>query len=117
MQNTACQWKGAVGSVCLRVAMFDGDANTRRVSAPCDCEETAITSLSHTLSEVIRPDFNDFMICGAALHILDRTRFLMASQHASPRVQDVFTTNIFGGADGDEGLALLSLRLIRLAVH
>ncbi|KAH9062284.1 OPT oligopeptide transporter protein-domain-containing protein [Lactarius vividus] len=34
--------------------------------------------------------------------------FCLASQHASPRVQDVFT-NIFGGAGGNEGLGLLSL--------
>ena len=34
--------------------------------------------------------------------------FCLASQHGSPRVQDVFT-NIFGGADGNEGLGLFSL--------
>ncbi|KAA1466657.1 OPT superfamily oligopeptide transporter [Dentipellis sp. KUC8613] len=34
--------------------------------------------------------------------------FCLASQHASPKTQDVFT-NIFGGADGNEGLGLLSL--------
>jgi hypothetical protein len=34
--------------------------------------------------------------------------FCLASQHTSPRVQDVFT-NIFGGADGNEGLGLFSL--------
>ncbi|KAI0316557.1 oligopeptide transporter [Amylostereum chailletii] len=34
--------------------------------------------------------------------------FCLASQHASPSVQDVFT-NIFGGSDGNEGLGLLSL--------
>ncbi|KAI9447707.1 OPT oligopeptide transporter protein-domain-containing protein [Lactarius indigo] len=34
--------------------------------------------------------------------------FCLASRHASPRVQDVFT-NIFGGADGNEGLGLFSL--------
>src|SRR6202453_3881803 len=34
--------------------------------------------------------------------------FCLASQHTSPRVQDVFTT-IFGGADGNEGLGLFSL--------
>ena len=34
--------------------------------------------------------------------------FCLASQNASPNVQDVFT-NIFGGADGNEGLGLLSL--------
>jgi OPT oligopeptide transporter protein len=34
--------------------------------------------------------------------------FSLASQRASPSVQDVFT-NIFGGADGNEGLGLLSL--------
>ncbi|KAF9225684.1 OPT superfamily oligopeptide transporter [Gyrodon lividus] len=36
--------------------------------------------------------------------------FCLASQHASPAVQDVFT-NIFGGAAGNEGLGLLSLSL------
>ncbi|KAF8842459.1 OPT superfamily oligopeptide transporter [Paxillus ammoniavirescens] len=34
--------------------------------------------------------------------------FCLASQHASPAVQDVFT-NIFGGAQGNEGLGLLSI--------
>ncbi|KIJ62124.1 hypothetical protein HYDPIDRAFT_114969 [Hydnomerulius pinastri MD-312] len=34
--------------------------------------------------------------------------FCLASQHTSPAVQDIFT-NIFGGADGNEGLGLLSL--------
>ena len=34
--------------------------------------------------------------------------FCLASQHASPSVQDVFT-NIFGGAGGNEGLGLFSL--------
>jgi hypothetical protein len=34
--------------------------------------------------------------------------FCLASQHASPNVQDVFT-NIFGGADSNEGLGLFSL--------
>src|ERR1700756_397059 len=34
--------------------------------------------------------------------------FCLASQHASPSVQDVLT-NIFGGADSNEGLGLFSL--------
>jgi hypothetical protein len=34
--------------------------------------------------------------------------FCLASQHASSRVQDVFT-NIFGGANSNEGLGLFSL--------
>ena len=34
--------------------------------------------------------------------------FCLASQHASPHVQTVFT-NVFGGADGNEGLGLLSI--------
>jgi hypothetical protein len=34
--------------------------------------------------------------------------FCLASQHASPSVQNVFT-NIFGGADANEGLGLFSL--------
>ena len=34
--------------------------------------------------------------------------FCLASQHAPPNVQDVFT-NIFGGADSNEGLGLFSL--------
>ncbi|THH14179.1 hypothetical protein EW146_g6118 [Bondarzewia mesenterica] len=34
--------------------------------------------------------------------------FCLASQHASPPVQDVFT-NLFGGAGGNEGLGFLSL--------
>lgn len=34
--------------------------------------------------------------------------FCLASQHASPNAQDVFT-NIFGGADSNEGLGLFSL--------
>ncbi|KAL4079664.1 OPT oligopeptide transporter protein-domain-containing protein [Scleroderma citrinum] len=34
--------------------------------------------------------------------------FCLASQHASPSVQSVFT-NLFGGADGNEGLGLLSI--------
>ena len=34
--------------------------------------------------------------------------FCLASQHTSPGVQDVFT-NIFGGADANEGLGLLSV--------
>jgi hypothetical protein len=34
--------------------------------------------------------------------------FCLASQHASPNVQDV-VTNIFGGADSNEGLGLFSL--------
>jgi hypothetical protein len=34
--------------------------------------------------------------------------FCLASQHARPSVQDVFT-NIFGGADSNEGLGLFSL--------
>jgi len=34
--------------------------------------------------------------------------FCMTSQRTSPRVQDIFT-NIFGGADGNEGLGLFSL--------
>jgi hypothetical protein len=34
--------------------------------------------------------------------------FCLASRHASPGVQDVFT-NIFGGADSNEGLGLFSL--------
>ena len=34
--------------------------------------------------------------------------FCLASQHASPGVQDVFT-NIFGGADANEGLGLFGM--------
>ena len=34
--------------------------------------------------------------------------FCLASQYTSPQVQDIFT-NIFGGADGNEGLGLFSL--------
>lgn len=34
--------------------------------------------------------------------------FCLASQHASPDVQSIFT-NLFGGADGNEGLGLLSI--------
>ena len=34
--------------------------------------------------------------------------FCLASQHASPNVQNVFT-NIFGGANSNEGLGLFSL--------
>jgi hypothetical protein len=34
--------------------------------------------------------------------------FCLASQHASPNVQDVFT-NIFGGVESNEGLGLFSL--------
>ncbi|KAH8987176.1 OPT oligopeptide transporter protein-domain-containing protein [Lactarius akahatsu] len=34
--------------------------------------------------------------------------FCMASQHTSPRVQNIFT-NIFGGAEGNEGLGLFNL--------
>jgi OPT oligopeptide transporter protein len=34
--------------------------------------------------------------------------FCLASQHASPAVQDVFT-NVFGGSDANEGLGLFSL--------
>ena len=34
--------------------------------------------------------------------------FCLASQHAPPGAQDVFT-NIFGGADSNEGLGLFSL--------
>lgn len=34
--------------------------------------------------------------------------FCLASQHASPKIVDGFT-NLFGGADGNEGLGLLSL--------
>jgi hypothetical protein len=34
--------------------------------------------------------------------------FCLASQHASPKVVDVFT-NLFGGAGGNEGLGFLSL--------
>jgi len=34
--------------------------------------------------------------------------FCLASQRASPSLQDIFT-NIFGGADGNEGLGLFSL--------
>jgi hypothetical protein len=34
--------------------------------------------------------------------------FCLTSQHAPPNVQDVFT-NIFGGADSNEGLGLFSL--------
>jgi hypothetical protein len=34
--------------------------------------------------------------------------FCLASQHTSPAVQNIFT-NIFGGADANEGLGLLSL--------
>jgi hypothetical protein len=36
--------------------------------------------------------------------------FCLTSQHASPGVQDVFT-NIFGGADSNEGLGFSSLSL------
>jgi hypothetical protein len=34
--------------------------------------------------------------------------FCLASQHASPGVQNVFT-NLFGGADSNEGLGLFSM--------
>lgn len=34
--------------------------------------------------------------------------FCLASQHASQKTVDVFT-NLFGGADGNEGLGLLSI--------
>ena len=34
--------------------------------------------------------------------------FCLASQHASPNVQGVFT-HLFGGADGNEGLGFLSI--------
>ena len=34
--------------------------------------------------------------------------FCLASQKASPRVQDIFT-NFFGGTDGNEGLGFLSI--------
>ncbi|KAI6040850.1 OPT oligopeptide transporter protein-domain-containing protein, partial [Pisolithus marmoratus] len=36
--------------------------------------------------------------------------FCLASQHAKPSIQDIFT-NIFGGIDGNEGLGLLSISL------
>ena len=34
--------------------------------------------------------------------------FCLSSQHAPPNIQDVFT-NLFGGADSNEGLGLFSL--------
>jgi hypothetical protein len=34
--------------------------------------------------------------------------FCLASQKASPRIQDIFT-NFFGGTDGNEGLGFLSI--------
>ena len=34
--------------------------------------------------------------------------FCLASQHAAPHVQSIFA-NLFGGADGNEGLGLLSI--------
>lgn len=42
--------------------------------------------------------------------------FCFASQHASTNVQNVFT-NLFGGAEGNEGLGFLSLRYVRLPMQ
>ncbi|KAI9447705.1 oligopeptide transporter [Lactarius indigo] len=73
---------------------FDSEANHKRVRLFWIA--FAVMFVYEVIPSYIFPLLNGFSI------------FCLASQHASPRVQDVFT-NIFGGADGNEGLGLFSL--------
>ncbi|KAH9062283.1 oligopeptide transporter [Lactarius vividus] len=73
---------------------FDDDSNRKRVRLFWIA--FAVMFVYEIIPSYIFPLLNGFSI------------FCLASQHASPRVQDVFT-NIFGGAGGNEGLGLLSL--------
>ncbi|KAH8982788.1 oligopeptide transporter [Lactarius akahatsu] len=73
---------------------FDNDSNRKRVRLFWIA--FAVMFVYEIIPSYIFPLLNGFSI------------FCLASQHASPRVQDVFT-NIFGGADGNEGLGLFSL--------
>jgi hypothetical protein len=56
----------------------------------------AVMFIYEIIPSYIFPQLNGFNI------------FCLASQHAAPRVQNVFT-NIFGGANSNEGLGLFSL--------
>ncbi|KAH9071576.1 oligopeptide transporter [Lactarius deliciosus] len=73
---------------------FDSTSNYKRVRLFWTA--FAVMFVYEIIPSYIFPLLNGFSI------------FCLASQHASPRVQDVFT-NIFGGADGNEGLGLFSL--------
>ncbi|KAH9002452.1 oligopeptide transporter [Lactarius hatsudake] len=73
---------------------FDSTSNHKRVRLFWTA--FAVMFVYEIIPSYIFPLLNGFSI------------FCLASQHASPRVQDVFT-NIFGGADGNEGLGLFSL--------
>ncbi|KAH9173341.1 oligopeptide transporter [Lactarius sanguifluus] len=73
---------------------FDNDSNYKRVRLFWIA--FAVMFVYEIIPSYIFPLLNGFSI------------FCLASQHASPRVQNVFT-NIFGGADGNEGLGLFSL--------
>ncbi|KAH9002451.1 OPT oligopeptide transporter protein-domain-containing protein [Lactarius hatsudake] len=72
---------------------FDNDSNHKRVRLFWIA--FAAMFVYEIIPSYIFPLLNGFSI------------FCLASQHASPRVQDVFT-NIFGGADGNEGLVEFS---------
>ena len=78
---------------CAPALHFDDSANKKRVRLFW----TAFVAMFiyEIVPSYIFPLLNGFSI------------FCLASQHASPSVQDVFT-NIFGGADGNEGLGLFS---------
>ncbi|KAI0306870.1 OPT oligopeptide transporter protein-domain-containing protein [Multifurca ochricompacta] len=73
---------------------FDTSANHKRVRLFWTA--FAAMFIYEVIPSYIFPLLNGFSI------------FCLASQHASPNVQDIFT-NIFGGADGNEGLGLFSL--------
>ncbi|KAI9447706.1 oligopeptide transporter [Lactarius indigo] len=73
---------------------FDNDSNRKRLRL--FWITFAAVFVYEIIPSYIFPLLNGFSI------------FCLASQHASPRVQDVFT-NIFGGADGNEGLGLFSM--------
>ncbi|KAH9042868.1 oligopeptide transporter [Lactarius hengduanensis] len=73
---------------------FDNDSNRKRVRLFWIA--FAVMFVYEIIPSYIFPLLNGFSI------------FCLASQHAPTRVQDVFT-NIFGGADGNEGLGLFSL--------
>lgn len=73
---------------------FDSTANKKRVRL--FWAAFAAMFIYEIIPSYIFPLLNGFSI------------FCLASQRASPSVQGIFT-NIFGGADGNEGLGLLSL--------
>lgn len=94
----ACNFKKIPGLIHLNFNFsalhFDSAANSKRVKLFWSVFTGAF--IYEIIPAYIFPLLNSVSV------------FCLASQKASPRIQDIFT-NIFGGAEGNEGLGLLSV--------